>query len=88
MGAYDREVWLDVRNFIWVGGVQGWRTGLKIRGRPFDSDPTHHRLIRSEEVTAVPVGKAKTNLAMDDKTWTLAKANISDGQLQDRLARP
>ena len=34
-------VWLDVWNFIWVGGVQGWRTGLKIRGRPFDSDPTH-----------------------------------------------
>ena len=41
MDAYDHEVLLDVRNFIWVGGVQGWRTGLKIRGRPFDSDPTH-----------------------------------------------
>lgn len=32
--------------YKWVGGVQGWRTGLKIRGRPFDSDPTHHPIRR------------------------------------------
>ena len=41
MDVRSHEVLLDVWNFIWVGGVQGWRTGLKIRGRPFDSDPTH-----------------------------------------------
>ena len=41
MDVRSHEVGLDVWNFIWVGGVQGWRTGLKIRGRPFDSDPTH-----------------------------------------------
>ena len=29
--------------FIWGGGVQGWRAGLKNRERPFDSDPSHHR---------------------------------------------
>ena len=44
MDVRSHEVWLDVWNFIWVGGVQGWRTGLKIRGRPFDSDPTHQHL--------------------------------------------
>ena len=45
-------------NFIWGGGVQGWRTGLKIRGRPFDSDPSHHRpLVKA----IIPV------IAVDDK---------------------
>lgn len=36
---------IPTQSFLkWVGGVQGWRTGLKIRGRPFDSDPTHQHL--------------------------------------------
>ena len=41
MDVRSHEVLLDVWNFIWGGGVQGWRTGLKNRGRPFDSDPSH-----------------------------------------------
>ena len=35
---------------IWGGGVQGWRTGLKSRGRPFDSDPSHHIRIEKGEI--------------------------------------
>ena len=31
---------------IWDDGVQGWRTGLKNRGRPFDSGSSH-QLLRS-----------------------------------------
>ena len=30
------------KNHIWVGGVHGWRAGLKIRERWFDSNPAHH----------------------------------------------
>ena len=50
MDVRSHEVWLDVWNFIWVGGVQGWRTGLKIRGRPFDSDPTHQQRLRARHL--------------------------------------
>ena len=32
----------SIRHPIRVGGVHGWRAGLKIRERWFDSNPAHH----------------------------------------------
>ena len=34
--------------YKWVGGVHGWRAGLKNRERWFDSTPSHHTPIVTE----------------------------------------
>lgn len=62
MDVRSHGVWLEVRNFIWVSGVHGWRAGLKNRERWFDSTLSHHRpLVKA----IIPV------IAVDDKARLL-----------------
>ena len=73
--------------FIWVGGVHGWRAGLKNRERWFDYTPTHQLPKGNREVSR------KLEALYQPSPWTIEHGRLDIAKLsvrgaQDAFARP